>query len=94
MGTFLSNIVLQLLSFVAENERVNIKQRQAKGIAAAKMRGVRFGRPLGPLPENFHEVYQKWENGKITGLEAAKICGLPMSTFRYKAKIYENARFL
>ena len=94
MGTFLSNIVLQLLSFVAENERVNIKQRQAKGIAATKMRGVRFGRPLGPLPENFHEVYQKWKNGKITGLEAAKICGLPMSTFRHKAKNYKNARFL
>jgi DNA invertase Pin-like site-specific DNA recombinase len=94
MGTFLSDIVLQLLSFVAENERVNIKQRQAEGIAAAKKRGVRFGRPPGPYPENFHEVYQKWKNGKITGLEAAKTCGLPMSTFRYKAKIYENARFL
>lgn len=94
MGTFLSDIVLQLLSFVAENERVNIRQRQAEGIAAAKMRGVRFGRPPGPFPENFHEAYQKWKNGKITGLEAAKICGLPMSTFRYKAKIYENAKFL
>lgn len=57
MGTFLSEIVLQVLSFVAENERVNIRQRQAEGIAAAKARGVRFGRPLAPLPENFHGVY-------------------------------------
>lgn len=56
MGTFLSDIVLQVLSFVAENERTNIRQRQAEGIAAAKARGVRFGRPPSPLPENFHEV--------------------------------------
>ena len=56
MGTFLSDIVLQVLSFVAENERTNIRQRQAEGIAAAKMRGVRFGRPPSPLPTNFHEI--------------------------------------
>lgn len=72
MGTFLSDIVLQVLSFVAENERTNIKQRQAEGIAAAKARGVRFGRPPAPLPENFHSVYQRWKAGKITGLAAAK----------------------
>ena len=58
VGTFLSDIVLQVLSFVAENERSNIKQRQAEGIAAAKARGVKFGRPQRPLPENFHEVYR------------------------------------
>lgn len=58
MGTFLSDIVLQVLSFVAENERTNIRQRQAEGIAAAKARGVRFGRPPKPLPENFHHLYQ------------------------------------
>ena len=58
MGTFLSDIVLQVLSFVAENERTNIRQRQAEGIAAAKARGVRFGRPPAPLPENFHHLYQ------------------------------------
>lgn len=57
MGTFLSDIVLQVLSFVAENERVNIRQRQAEGIAAAKARGVRFGRVPKPLPPNFHTVY-------------------------------------
>ena len=94
MGTFLSDIVLQVLSFVAENERTNIRQRQAEGIAAAKMRGVRFGRPPSPLPTNFHEIYQQWKNGKITGLAAAKACGMPMSTFRYRAEIYEKAKLL
>ena len=91
MGTFLSDIVLQVLSFVAENERVNIRQRQAEGIAAAKARGVRFGRPPAPLPENLHGVYQRWRAGKITGVAAAKECGMPLSTFRYKAEVYENA---
>ncbi|MBP5717743.1 MAG: recombinase family protein [Abditibacteriota bacterium] len=91
MGTFLSDIVLQVLSFVAENERTNIRQRQAEGIAAAKARGVRFGRPPSPLPENYHSVYQRWRAGKITGLEAAKECGMPMSTFRYRAEIYEKS---
>ena len=94
MGTFLSDIVLQVLSFVGENERTNIRQRQAEGIAAAKKRGVRFGRPPSPLPENFHEIYQQWTNGKITGLAAAKACGMPMSTFRYRAEIYEKAKLL
>lgn len=59
IGTFLSDIVLQVLSFVAENERSNIKQRQAEGIAIAKARGVRFGRPPKPLPSNFYKIYQK-----------------------------------
>ncbi len=94
MGTFLSDIVLQVLSFVAENERTNIKQRQAEGIAAAKAKGIRFGRPPKPLPENFHLVYQQWKAGKITGVAAAKACGMPMSTFRYRAEIYEKARML
>ena len=94
MGTFLSDIVLQVLSFVAENERVNIRQRQAEGIAAAKARGIHLGRPPEPLPENFHQVYQKWKSGKITGVEAAKECGMPPTTLRYKAKIYEKATLL
>ena len=94
MGTFLSDIVLQVLSFVAENERTNIRQRQAEGIAAAQARGVRFGRPPAPLPENFHQLYQQWKNGKITGTAAAKRCGMPLSTFRYRAEIYENAKLL
>ena len=94
MGTFLSDIVLQVLSFVAENERVNIRQRQAEGIAAAKARGVRFGRLPKPLPPNFHAVYQRWKHGEITGTAAAKECGMPLSTFRYRAEIYEKAKLL
>lgn len=94
IGTFLSDIVLQVLSFVAENERCNIRQRQAEGIAAAKRRGVRFGRPLSPLPENFHEIYLQWREGSITGLAAAEACGMPMSTFRYRAELYRKAELL
>ena len=71
MGTFLSDIVLQVLSFVAENERTNIRQRQAEGIAAAKAKGIRFGRVPKPLPENFPAVYQCWKSGEITGTAAA-----------------------
>ena len=66
MGTFLSDIVLQVLSFVAENERTNIRQRQAEGIAAAKAKGVKFGRPPLPLPDNFYEVHKDWKAKKIT----------------------------
>ena len=94
VGTFLSDIVLQVLSFVAENERSNIRQRQAEGIAAAKAKGIRFGRPPRPLPENFHDVYQRWRAGRITGIAAAKECGMPLSTFRYRAKVYEKAKLL
>ena len=94
MGTFLSDIVLQVLSFVAENERTNIRQRQAEGIAAAKARGVRFGRPPRPLPENYHSAYQRWKAGTITGTAAAKECSMPLSTFRYRAEIYEKAKLL
>jgi DNA invertase Pin-like site-specific DNA recombinase len=94
LGTFISDLVLQLLSFVAENERTNIKQRQAEGIAAAKARGVKFGRPPRPLPANFHTVYQRWRQGEITGTAAAKACGMALSTFRYRAEIYEKSRLL
>jgi len=94
VGTFLSDIVLQVLSFVAENERVNIHQRQAEGIAAAKARGVQFGRPSRPLPENYHDCYQRWKAGKITGTAAARECGMPLSTFLYRAEIYEKAKLL
>lgn len=93
IGTFLSDIVLQVLSFVAENEHANIHQRQAEGIAAAKSKGVRFGRPPKPLPANFPQIYSKWKNSEITGTEAAKICRMPLSTFRYKAKVYERNNF-
>lgn len=93
MGTFLSDIVLQVLSFVAENERTNIRQRQAEGIAAAKARGVQFGRPPRPLPENFHKNYQRWRMGEVTCSAAAKACGMPLSTFRDRAAMYEKAIF-
>ena len=66
MGTFLSDIVLQVLSFVAKNERTNIRQRQAEGIAAAKAKGVKFGRPPLPLPDNFYEVHKAWRTKKLT----------------------------
>ncbi len=94
MGTFLSDIVLQVLSFVAENERTNIRQRQAEGIAVAKAKGIRFGRPPKPLPENFHDVYQQWKQDEITGTATAKKCDMPLSTFRYRAEVYENAKLL
>lgn len=92
MGTFLSDIVLQVLSFVAENERTNIRQRQAEGIAAARARGVRFGRPLRPLPANFHSVYRRWKQGEITGTAAARECDMPLATFRYRAEMYESGK--
>lgn len=85
MGTFLSDIVLQVLSFVAENERDNIRQRQAEGIAAAKARDVRFGRPPLPLPDNFHMLHQAWRGQKITLRQAARACGMPTGTFYSKA---------
>ena len=90
MGTFLSDIVLQVLSFVAENERTNIRQRQAEGIAAAKARGVKFGRPRKPLPESFGANYRRWKNHEITCTAAAKACGMPLSTFRDRAESYEK----
>ncbi|MGN0680962.1 MAG: recombinase family protein [Candidatus Fimisoma sp.] len=90
MGTFLSDIVLQVLSFVAENERTNIRQRQAEGIAAAKAKGVKFGRPPLPLPENFYEVHKDWRAKKITLKQAASACNMPVGTFYGKARKFEN----
>ena len=90
MGTFLSDIVLQVLSFVAENERTNIRQRQAEGIAAAKARGVKFGRPPSPLPENFYRVHRDWRGKKLTLQQAANACAMPVSTFYAKAVRLEN----
>ncbi len=90
MGMFLSDIVLQVLSFVAENERSNIRQRQAEGIAAAKARGVRFGRPAIPYPNNFGEIYRDWRNKKITLRQAADACEMPVGTFYGKARKFET----
>lgn len=90
LGTFISDVVLQILSFVAQNERENIRIRQAEGIAAAKANGVKFGRPELPLPENFHEVHKAWREKKIPLREAAKKCGMTESTFYAKARKIEN----
>ena len=85
MGTFIADMVLQILSFVAQSERENIRKRQ--GIDAARQRSVRFGRPRKPLPENFDEVCLRWERGEITGKAAARECSLSMTTFRRKAEM-------
>ena len=90
MRTFLSDIVLQVLSFVAENERTNIKQRQVEGIAAAKAQGIKFGRPPLPLPDNFYEVHKVWRSKKITLKQAAEACNMPVGTFYGKARKFEN----
>lgn len=86
MGTFLSDIVLQVLSFVSENERKNIKQRQKEGIEAAKLRGVQFGRPKKPVPENFGQICDKWMAKEISGEEAAKLCNITKATFYRRAE--------
>lgn len=86
LGTFISDLVLTLLSYVSENERMCIKQRQAEGIAAAKAKGVKFGRPEKPLPDNFREYCEMCREGKISVLKASKECGMPESTFRQKMK--------
>ena len=91
MGTFIADLVLQILSFVAENERANIRQRQAEGIAAAKARGVKFGRPPVARPDNFHAVHRAWRGKKISLRKAARECGMPVSTFYAKARQFENS---
>lgn len=90
LGTFISDIVLALLSYVAENERANIRQRQAEGIAAAKARGVKFGRPPLPMPDNFYQVHKDWRNGKISLEQAGKACNMSPKTFYSKAVKYET----
>ena len=86
MGAFLSDIVLQVLSFVAENERTNIRQRQAEGIAAAKERGVKFGRREKERPENFDDTAQLWLDGYISAREGARRVGMNHCTFIKYAK--------
>jgi len=81
VGTFLADIVLQILSFVAQNERENIRKRQAEGIAAAKARGVGFGRPIKKPPENFGELVRQWERGKLPMEEVLERTGLKQATF-------------
>lgn len=82
MGTFIADLVLQILSFVAESERENIRKRQAQGIAAAKARGVRFGRPECRLPKDFAGIVKAWDSKKLSMEEVLKRCGFSESTFR------------
>lgn len=81
VGKFISDVVLQVLSFVAENERINIKQRQAEGIRIAKEKGIKFGRPKATLPPNADEILDKYINKKHTNTEAAKLLGVSRGTF-------------
>lgn len=80
-GTFVADLVLQILSYVAQTERENIRQRQMEGIAAAKLRGVQFGRPRKPVPENFFLLKEQWENKEITSRQAAKKLHIAQDTF-------------
>ena len=89
LGNFISDLVLQVLSFVAEQERKNIKTRQAEGIAVAKAKNVKFGRPSFVLPENFKEEYLKWKAGQQTAVQTMKATNVKKSTFYKFAKLYE-----
>ncbi len=92
MGTFIADLVLQILSFVAESERDNIRKRQEQGIAAAKARGVRFGRPLAEVPENFCKIVKDWEGKKITTEEVLKECHMSKATFYRKIGKYKDSQ--
>lgn len=92
MGTFIADLTLQILSFAAQSERESIRKRQEQGIAAAKRRGVRFGRPQSPLPEGFETIVFAWENGRITVGEAFKRCGMSESTFFRRLREYRLSK--
>ncbi len=93
MGTFIADLVLQILSFVAQSERESIRRRQAEGIAAAKARGVRFGRPESPVPKNFRQLVQAWERGSISLPELLSLCeGLSESTFYRRLRDLRTGR--
>ena len=90
LGTIIADLALQLMSAFAQMERDAIKQRQAEGIAAAKARGVKFGRPPLKRPENFSEVFADWESGKISALKAGKILGVHPQTFLKWTRVAQN----
>ena len=81
MGTFVADLVLQILSYVAQTERKNIRQRQKEGIAAARLRGVKFGRSRKPVPELFFQLKEQWEKKEITSRQAAKTLHIAQDTF-------------
>ena len=90
-GTFIADLVLQILSYVAQVERENIKQRQAEGIAAAKAKGVRFGREKMPIPEEFYALRTRYREGSITARAAARELGVAHSTFlKWNQSIMKN----
>lgn len=88
MGTFIADLVLQILSFVAQSERENIKKRQAEGIAAAKAKGVRFGRPEKNVPDNFGSLIKQWELKKLPLPEVLKQCNMSEATFYRRLREY------
>lgn len=92
VGTFLSDIVLQVLSFVAENERNNIRQRQAEGIAAARARGVHLGRPVKEAPADFDRIVKAWEKKEITMAEAMQMTSTSETTFYRRRREMELIR--
>lgn len=92
VGTFLSGIVLQVLSFVAENERNNIRQRQAEGIAAARARGVHLGRPVKEAPVDFDRIVKAWEKKEITMTEVMQMTGMSETTFYWRRREMELIR--
>lgn len=89
MGTFIADLVLQILSFVAENERINIKKRQAEGIAAAKQKGVIFGRPPLKAPKDFQQIIKNWEKRYISTEEALRQSGMSRATFYRRLQEYK-----
>ncbi len=91
LGTFIADLVLQLLSFMAETERTTIRQRQAEGIASAKARGVKFGRPEHPLPQNFETLCEQWLMGGLTLRDASRDAGMAQSTFYRKVRQHKKA---
>ncbi len=91
MGTFIADLVLQILSFVAENERANIKKRQEQGIAAAKARGIRFGRPEKPVPEDFAMIVKKWERNELDMEEVLRVCDMSGATFYRRLREHRMA---
>lgn len=86
MGTFIADLVLQILSFVAQNERENIRKRQAEGIEAAKLKGIKFGRPKKELPNNFNELVEMWKQKKIPLTDILEMCQISESTFYRNVK--------
>lgn len=90
MGTFIADLVLQILSFVAQSERENIKKRQAEGIAAAKAKGVKFGRPEIAKPDDFSNIVKDWNKGTISTAEALKLCNMSTSTFYRRRREYNK----